>query len=145
MPPGCSPSPCWSLLFLPGSSSCCGALYQEDRRGPGLHGQLFCCWMWGLPWALLYPHSQAVEALALHSACWRIQEGPQQAGSPTSVWILPPTAHLQPLSCMPTNHACLRTKNYVICTPSPGPSPPLASPRLPEEGKTHFQLVLTPL
>lgn len=46
--------------------------------------------------------------------------GAQQAGP------APPGSgccHLS-LSCMPSSHACLRTKACTVCTPWPGPSPP---------------------
>lgn len=84
------------------------------------------------------------------------QEGaPADRLSPSCVWILPlakalglpSTACHLPLGRMPTGHTCPRTKALIVCTPSPAPRPPpLASQRLPEEGRTRFLLlVLTPL
>lgn len=72
--------------------------------------------------------------------------------SPLSIWDSASCQnrgvyHPLPLGCMPTNHTCLRSKACTACNPLPGPSsPPLASLRLPEEGKTRFLLlVLNPL
>lgn len=84
------------------------------------------------------------------------QEGAQQTGSLLHMsgfcllpkqWGLPSTACHLPLGRMPTGHTCPRTKALIVCTPSPAPRPPpLASRRLPEEGRTRFLLlVLTPL
>lgn len=65
-------------------------------------------------------------ALRLHGACRRNQEDPQQAGSLPQVsgfCLLPKqrglssTARRLPLGCMPTDHACLRTKACTVCTP----------------------------
>lgn len=90
--------------------------------------------------------SEATEALALHSACWRHQEGPpagrlfgQYLDSATHCPPLAPQLHAhQPHLPEDKDLHCL----YRLL---PGPSPPLASMRLLEEGKTHFLLlVLTP-
>ncbi|XP_045426975.1 large neutral amino acids transporter small subunit 4 isoform X2 [Pipistrellus kuhlii] len=82
--------------------------------------------------------------------CRRSQEDPWQSGPrpPASGFCLSPkqrdllfTAYHLPLRCMPSRHACPRTKACTVRTPSPGPSsPPLVSLRLPEEGRTRFLL-----
>lgn len=112
------------------------------------------CWAQDSPGSAL-PSARNPGALGLHGACRRSQGHPQQAscvpqGSGFCLLLkqkgLPSTTHRLPLSCMPTNHSCLRTKACSVCSPSPGPSPPpLASLQLPEEGRTRFLLlVLTP-
>lgn len=81
------------------------------------------------------------------------KESPQQAGSPSLIWILPLAKaegpailypHYLSLSCMLTSHTYLRTKACTVCTPLAFYL--LTSLWLPEEGRTSFLLlVLTPL
>lgn len=102
------------------------------------------------------PPLRSSGALRLHGACRRSQEDSQQTGSHPQVSGfcllpkqrgLPSTVHHLPLGCMPADHACLRTKACTVCTPLAWPlTSPLASLKLPEEGRTRFLLlVLTPL
>lgn len=102
------------------------------------------------------PPLRSPGALRLHGACRRSQEDSQQTGSHPQVSGfcllpkqrgLPSTVHHLPLGCMPADHACLRTKACTVCTPLAWPlTSPLASLKLPEEGRTRFLLlVLTPL
>lgn len=84
------------------------------------------------------------------STCRKSQEDPWQSGPlpPASGFCLSPkqrdllfTAYHLPLSCMPSRHACLRTKACTVRTPLPSPSSPLlVSLRLREEGRTRFLL-----
>lgn len=145
---------CRSLSFTmsestlpPGPWFCLGALQWKDRSGPSMGnftGQR------AAPGSAP-PPPRDPGALGLHGTCRKSKVTPQQTGS--GFFLLPKqrslssTTHHLPLGCMPTNHACLRTKACTVCTPSPGPlPPPLASLRLFKEGRTRFLLlVLTPL
>lgn len=102
---------------------CCGVLVWKDRREP--RPMNLPLTETGLVWPSCHPRSSGV--LDLHGACtWSQGEPPQQAGSPSLIWILPLAKaegpailypHYLSLSCMPTSHAYLRTKACTVCTP----------------------------